>query len=144
MIDGLIVTRLTQIKDERGKVMHMMRRDSPVFSEFGEIYFSTAHPGVIKAWHSHSKSTMNYTVVSGEAKFVFFDSRLDSPSQGEIQEIVISPENYVLVSVPHNVWNGFKSIGSHEVIVANLTPFMHEPEDVSRIPFNSPDIQYKW
>jgi dTDP-4-dehydrorhamnose 3,5-epimerase len=39
MIDGVVVTRLHQIFDERGKVMHMLREDSPVFSRFGEIFF---------------------------------------------------------------------------------------------------------
>ena len=37
MIDGVILTPLRQIFDERGKVMHMLREDSPVFSRFGEI-----------------------------------------------------------------------------------------------------------
>ena len=38
MIDGVTITPLKQIFDERGKVMHMMRDDSSVFSKFGEIY----------------------------------------------------------------------------------------------------------
>ena len=40
MIDGVIITPLKQIEDERGKVMHMLREDSKVFKRFGEIYFS--------------------------------------------------------------------------------------------------------
>ena len=40
MIEGVIVTPLRQIFDERGKVMQMLREDSPVFSRFGEVYFS--------------------------------------------------------------------------------------------------------
>jgi dTDP-4-dehydrorhamnose 3,5-epimerase len=55
MIEGVVVTPLRQILDERGKVMHMMRRDSSVFEEFGEIYFSCVHPGAIKAWHIHKR-----------------------------------------------------------------------------------------
>ena len=38
MIDGVVLTPLKQIFDERGKVMHMMREDSPTFSRFGEIW----------------------------------------------------------------------------------------------------------
>ena len=39
-----------KIGDERGSVMHMMRADSPWFSRFGEIYFSTVKSKVVKAW----------------------------------------------------------------------------------------------
>ena len=37
MIDGVVITPLRQIVDERGKVMHMLRRDAQHFSGFGEI-----------------------------------------------------------------------------------------------------------
>ena len=35
MIEGVIITPLKQIEDERGKVMHMLREDSNVFKRFG-------------------------------------------------------------------------------------------------------------
>ena len=37
MIDGIKITPLKQIEDERGKVMHMLRNDSKNFIKFGEI-----------------------------------------------------------------------------------------------------------
>ena len=37
MIEGVILTPLKQIRDERGKVMHMLRADSDIFNKFGEI-----------------------------------------------------------------------------------------------------------
>ena len=40
MIDGVLVKQLSQIADERGKIMHMLRADEPHFEKFGEIYFS--------------------------------------------------------------------------------------------------------
>ena len=92
MIDGVILTPLRQIFDERGKVMHMLREDSPVFSKFGEIYFSCTHPGVVKAWHLHKYMTLNYAVIHGEIKFVLYDDRKKSPTKGEVQEFFISPE----------------------------------------------------
>ena len=38
MIEGVKITPLKQFFDERGKVMHMMRNNSPEFKKFGEIY----------------------------------------------------------------------------------------------------------
>ncbi len=38
MIDGVLVTKLKIIRDERGSVMHMIRNDSHILTIFGEIY----------------------------------------------------------------------------------------------------------
>ncbi len=144
MIDGVRITPLAQFHDERGKVMHMLREDSPTFERFGEIYFSSVHPGAIKAWHRHRKMTLNYAVVFGEIKFVLFDDRTGSPTKGEIQEIFISPENYSLVTVPPMIWNGFKAIGSGSAIVANCSTLPHDPDEIERLDALSGSIPYSW
>ncbi len=144
MIDGVVLTPLRQIFDERGKVMHMLREDSPVFSRFGEIYFSCTHLGAVKAWHLHKEMTLNYAVIHGEIKFVLFDDREDSSTRGEIQELFISPENYQLVTVPPMIWNGFKSIGTNTAIVANCATLPHNPDEIERRPAFDASIPYDW
>jgi dTDP-4-dehydrorhamnose 3,5-epimerase len=144
MIDGVILTPLRQIFDERGKVMHMLREDSPVFSRFGEIYFSCTHPGVVKAWHLHKAMTLNYAVIYGEIKFVLYDDRPESPTRGEVQELFISPENYLLVTVPPMIWNGFKCVGSTASIVANCSTLPHSVDELQRRSPIDPSIPYDW
>lgn len=144
MIDGVVITPLGQIFDERGKVMHMLREDSKVFSRFGEIYFSCTHPGVVKAWHQHKEMTLNYAVIYGEIKFVLYDDRLESPTRGEVQELFISPENYLLVTVPPLIWNGFKSVGTKTAIVANCATLPHNPHEIERRPAFDVSIPYDW
>lgn len=39
MIEGAIFTPLRQICDEGGKVVHMLREDSPLFSHLGKLFF---------------------------------------------------------------------------------------------------------
>ena len=89
MIDGVEIISLKQIVDERGKVMHMLKSTDPHFEKFGEIYFSCSWPGSIKAWHMHKTMTLNNAVISGRAKLVLYDSRLDSPTKGVVQEIFL-------------------------------------------------------
>ena len=144
MIDGVVITPLKQIFDERGKVMHMLRSDSPVFRKFGEIYFSCTHPSVVKAWHLHQRMTLNYCVVYGQIKFVLYDDRPNSPTKGKIQELFVSPENYLLVSVPPLVWNGFKCVGSTQAIVANCSDIPHDPKEIERMPPDTSCIPYCW
>jgi dTDP-4-dehydrorhamnose 3,5-epimerase len=144
MIDGVRVTPLRQIVDERGKVMHMLRSDSPVFTSFGEIYFSTVFPGAIKGWHVHSRMTLNYAVPVGRIKFVLYDDRAESSTHGEIQEFFLGPDNYQLVTVPPLVWNGFKGIGSEMALVANCASIPHDPTEIDRRDPFDPVIPYDW
>lgn len=144
MIDGVSIRPLRQIPDERGKIMHMLRSDDPHFEAFGEIYFSVVYPGVIKGWHIHKEMTLNYAVISGMIKLVLYDERLNSPTQGELQELFIGEANYFLVTVPPMVWNGFKGIGVVPAIVANCATLPHHPDEIMRLdPFDN-QIPYDW
>ena len=144
MIDGVKITPKKQFFDERGKVMHMLRRDDQEFDDFGEIYFSCTYPNAIKAWHLHKEMTLNYAVVSGQIKFVLYDDRESSKTKGKVQELFISPENYYLVTVPPLIWNGFKSVGSESAIVANCSSHPHRDDEIVRLPYSDPSIPYSW
>lgn len=144
MIEGVIITEKKQIFDERGKVMHMIKKSDEEFKNFGEVYFSCINPDVIKAWHIHKKMTLNYIVVYGQIKFVLFDSRKESSTYGQVMELFLSPENYKLVTVPPNIWNGFKGLGDSISIVANCSDFEHDSEEISREDFDTKNIPYDW
>ena len=144
MIEGIKITPLKQIKDERGKVMHMLRNDSENFTKFGEIYFSTAHPNKVKGWHLHSKMTLNYAVVLGEIKLVLYDSRTNSKTKGQVQEFFLSQENYKLISVPPLIWNGFMGIGNTTAIVANCADLPYDDTEIKRKSAYDKDIPYDW
>lgn len=144
MIDGVVIVPLRRIPDERGAVLHMLRRDDPHFREFGEIYFSTAYPGVVKGWHRHSRMTLNYAVPYGVIKLALYDPRDESPTHGEVMELFVGEPNYVLVQIPPGVWNGFKCIGTTMAIVANCATLPHDPEEIQRIDPTDPRIPYDW
>ena len=79
-IQDVVISPLRKIPDERGCIMHMLRSDAPHFERFGEVYFSTAYPGVIKGWHEHTMQVQNYAVISGMIKLVLYDNRETSPT----------------------------------------------------------------
>lgn len=144
MIDGVIVTPLRQILDERGKVMHMMRTSDPHFKSFGEIYFSAVYPGAIKGWHIHKIMVLSYAVPHGRIKLVMYDDRPGSVTRGEVQEVFMGPDNYCLVTVPPMVWNGFKGVGTETAIVANCASIPHDPDEIDRMDPFDPSIPYDW
>jgi dTDP-4-dehydrorhamnose 3,5-epimerase len=145
MIDGVTVKPLQKIPDERGYVAHMLRSDDPTFEKFGEIYFSAVYPGVVKGWHLHTKMTLNYAVVTGVIKLVLYDDRPKSPTRGETMEIITGEDNYSLITIPPQIWNGFKGIGKNIAIVANCSTHPHDPKEIQRIdPFDNNIIKYNW
>ncbi len=144
MIEGVRIVSRARIPDERGTVMHMLKSTDPEFLGFGEIYFSTVYPGVVKGWHQHAEMTLNYVCVHGRIKLVLFDDRDGSPTRGEIMERFLGPDDYSLVQIPPGVWNAFKGMGNEAAIVANCCTHPHDPSRSTRLdPFDN-HIPYDW
>ena len=75
---------------------------------------------------------------------VLFDQRDKSPTKNKFQEIILSPKNYNLVTIPPNIWNGFKGLDTGESIIANCLTLPHnEKEMVRKDPFDK-SFNYKW
>tara|TARA_B100000530_G_scaffold94166_1_gene57976 strand:- start:384 stop:818 length:435 start_codon:yes stop_codon:yes gene_type:complete len=144
MIHDVKITPLKILSDSRGSVMHMMRNDSKIFESFGEIYFSTIFKDSIKAWHLHKESTLNYVCIKGAVKLVLFDERPESPTKGKYQEINLSPKNYFLVTIPPNIWNGFKGLHEPESIIANCLSLPHNEKEMVRKNHSDQKFNFKW
>ena len=144
MIHDVKITPLKIISDNRGKVMRMLRTDSQVFEKFGEIYFSTIYHQSIKGWHLHKESTLNYVCIKGKVKLVLFDNRKESSTKGVYQELILSPEDYFLVTIPPNIWNGFKGLDKAESIIANCLTLPHDEKEMVRKDSFDKSFSYKW
>ena len=144
MIEEVMIIPLKRICDERGMIMHMLRRDDPHFDQFGEIYFATAYPGVVKGWHEHTKQVQVYAVIQGMIKLVVYDNRPESASYQELMEIFIGEDNYQLARIPPGVINGYKGIGTKTPIVANCATMPHDPNEMVRYDPHGDKVPYKW
>jgi len=146
MIAGVMIKKLKVIPDERGRLMEILRVDDEMFKGFGQVYMTTAYPGVVKGWHYHKKQYDNMAVVKGMMKIVLYDGRSDSSTRGEIQEIFAGEHNPVMVHIPPYVYHGFKCISTDEAVVVN-TPtevyYYQEPDEFRVHPHNN-DIPYDW
>ena len=143
-IEGVGIHPLQAIADDRGAVLHMLRADAEHFDRFGEIYFSTVHPGRVKAWQRHRRMTLNYAVPVGQIRFVIFDDREDSATRGRLMELSIGESNYCLVIVPSGLWSGFKGLGDRTALVANCATLPHDPAEIERRAQDTPTIPYDW
>ena len=145
-IDGVKVISLKKIPDERGSIYNMLRSSDSHFTKFGEIYFSKIYKGAIKGWHIHKKITLNYCVVQGMVKIVLYDARDNSSTKGNIMELFIGDDNYVLVVIPFGVANGHKGI-TETSLLANVPDVPHDKLDADEMiridPYDN-DIPYNW
>ena len=144
MIDGVKLINLKTIHDERGKIMHMLKKTDPHFIEFGEIYFSIAFPGIIKGWHEHTKQIQNYAVIDGKIKLVLYDNRSNSKTHKTINEIYLGEENYSLVTIPTGIITAYKCISKKNSILANCSTLPHDPKEMINYDFKGDKVPYNW
>jgi dTDP-4-dehydrorhamnose 3,5-epimerase len=146
MIDGVAVKRLKVISDERGRLMEILRADDELFQEFGQVYLTTAYPGVVKGWHYHKRQSDNMAVIQGMMKIVLYDDREGSKTRGEVNEFFAGIHNPILIHIPPLVFHGFKCVSREEAIVVN-TPtevYNYREPDEFRIDPHTNDIPYDW
>jgi len=146
MIEGVKVKKLKVIPDERGRLMEILRADDEVFEKFGQVYMTTAYPGVVKAWHYHKKQADNMAVVKGMMKIVLYDNRKSSSTRGEVNEFFVGEHNPILITIPREVYHGFKCISGGEAIVINIptNTYNYENPDEYRVDPHHNNIPYNW
>jgi len=146
VIEGVKVKKLRVIPDERGRLMEMLRSDDDLYIKFGQVYMTTAYPGVVKGWHYHRKQTDNMVVVRGMMKIVLYDSRKDSPTYGEVNEFFMGIHNPMLLQIPKYVYHGFKCITDYEAICINVVtePYNYDEPDEFRADPHGTEVPYNW
>jgi dTDP-4-dehydrorhamnose 3,5-epimerase len=88
--------------------------------------------------------TLNYACIFGRIKLVLYDDRENSSTKGELTEVFLGPDDYSLVVIPPQVWNGFKGMSDPLAIVANCCTHPHDPSLSERMdPFKN-HIPYDW
>lgn len=146
MIKGVKVKKLKVIPDERGRLMEILRSDDELFIKFGQVYMTTAKPGVVKAWHWHKLQYDSFTCVSGRIRLALYDARKDSDTKGNIEEFELSLDKPAVVQIPPGVYHGFKCISAEEAFVINTVtePYNHKDPDEHRVDEYDNDISYDW
>ncbi len=145
-IEGIVIKNLKVIPDERGWLMEILRSDDKIFTNFGQVYITTAYPGVVKGWHYHKKQHDNFTCIRGMMKVALYDGREDSPTNGTVMEIFAGEKNPVLIHVPPGIYHGFKAIGTETAYFLNIPtlPYNYEEPDEYRLPPDTREIPYDW
>jgi dTDP-4-dehydrorhamnose 3,5-epimerase len=146
LIDGVGIRTAKVIPDERGRLGEIMRADDKWFQKFGQLYFTTTYPGVVKAWHYHKIQTDHFYVVKGVVKIALYDGRKDSPTYGAVNELYLGEYCPGLLRIPPGILHGWMCVGKKEAYIINLTTelYNYKQPDEHRVNPHDNEIPYDW
>ena len=146
LIDGVAVRRAKVLPDQRGRLGEIIRADDPWFEKFGQVYFTTTYPAVVKAWHYHKKQTDHFYVIKGLVKIALCDKREGSPTYGTVNELYLGEHCPGLLRIPPGVHHGWMCVSQSEAYILNVVSEMYnysEPDEFRTDPHEN-DIPYDW
>ena len=146
LINGVAARAGRVIPDQRGRLGEIMRADDPWFEKFGQVYFTTTYPGVVKAWHFHKIQTDHFYVVKGLIKVALYDERKDSPTHGVVNEVYLGEHCPGLVRIPPGVQHGWMCVSDSEAYIVNIVSEMYNyssPDEYRTDPHDN-HIPYDW
>lgn len=147
LIEGVRVKPLKVIPDDRGRLMEVLRADDDLFEKFGQVYVTTAKPGVVKAWHYHKLQADHWVCLAGRARVGLYDARQGSPTFGAVNEFLMTPQDPFLVKIPVGVYHGFKGASPDgESMIMNIptVPYNYDTPDEYRVDPYDPAIPFDW
>ena len=140
------IVPLKKLVNDRGHLQEVQRNDDSHFLGFGQAYLTATNPGIVKAWYLHHRQTDQIALTQGTLRLALYDARAASPTQGHVQEIIISEDQPALVQIPPGVWHGFQALGSAPACLLHLNtiPFNFQDTDEDRLPPTTAEIPFRW
>lgn len=138
-INGVKTGPLKKTEDDRGSVLHIMRREFYGNGPIGEVYGSFIKPGKVKAWKRNLTCTQNLVVVWGQVQFIMYDE-----ATGTLQEEIIGGPRHAILQIPAGIWYGFKGDKNIGGLVINTTEVPHEEMEIEQLDINTNKIPHVW
>ena len=137
MFSNIEINSLKTITVNGGNVKHFLNSNDESYKGFGEVYFSFVDFEMIKGWKLHTKMTMNLVVPIGNVGFVFYDQ-----VNKVFMNYTIGEKNYKRLTVPPNIWFGFKGLSSNHNLVVNFADIKHDQNEAKKLEITK--FSYNW
>lgn len=142
VFDGVMISSQKRIFNPKGDILHGMKNSDSGYAGFGEVYFSMVHCGAMKGWKRHRLATLNIVVPYGAIRFIVYDDRSDSLTQGKFLDITASSKNYVRLTICPGLWMAFMGIGDGVNILTNICNMEHDPGESDNCELGT--IPFEW
>ncbi len=151
LIQGVEFRPTRPVPHEDGHVTEVARSSwETLHSPIVQVHITTTFPGRVRAWGLHALSTDRLFVVAGLIKIAVFDGRKGYPTFGRLNKFTVSEKNPGLLTIPPNLYHGWKNIGVSEGIIINMPDRLYDYKspDALDLPWDSELaeklIPYRW
>ncbi len=151
-IHGLSIKELKSHGDERGFFREIIRASDPFWeieagstnaAPFAQWSHSKMQKDVVKAWHFHHKQIDWWYIGAGTARAVMIDNREESPTYKRRAEFLLGDDAPLCVRIPTGVLHGLQVLTDYAHLFY-VTSEIYDPQDEGRVPYNDPEINYRW
>jgi len=133
LLPGFRIRDLKKNVDERGFFAEIYREDWKDLLGDDNILqanLSYSYPGMIRAWHRHSRGQVDYFIVlRGALKICAYDDGVESLTRGQMTETIASEERLQVVRVPGFYWHGTKSLGDIPALAVYCVNRLYNPQN---------------
>lgn len=143
VIDGVRTFSPVNHVDHRGRVFEIWSPTTDYYDEpFVYSYCFTVRSNTTKGWGLHQHKSDRYTLISGEVLTLLYDARLDSPTHGLQQKVMLTGEGVRQLTIPPGVWHMNINVAPVESFLINFPtePYDYEHPDRLTLPFDTEDI----
>jgi len=147
MLPGVKVYEISKHPDERGSFSEIFRQDWTDFIEttdkIVQANLSFSHPGIIRAWHRHQRGQVDYFItIQGKTKICAYDDVTDSPTRGQLDEIISQGDKLQCVRIPGYYYHGYMVLGNEPALLVYLTTKLYDYKnpDEERRPWDDPTV----
>ncbi len=148
-IEGLYILEPKIFGDSRGFFMETYsRRDFEtlgITDEFVQDNHSKSARGVLRGLHFQRQQAQGklVRVIAGSVLDVAVDLRVESPSFGQWEAVVLSAENKRQFYIPPRFAHGFLTLEDNTEFVYKCTNYYH-PQSDGGIRWNDPQVKVDW
>jgi dTDP-4-dehydrorhamnose 3,5-epimerase len=146
VLPGIQVRMLKKLIDDRGFFLEAFRTDWGDFlgdDAVVQANLSMSYPGMVRAWHRHRRGQADYFfVLRGSMRICAYDDAPDSPTRGELTEVVTGADVPQVVRIPGHYWHGTMTLGIEPSLTMYFTTRLYDYQDPDedRRAWNDPAI----
>lgn len=142
-IDGVVTAAPVNHVDHRGRVFEVYAGVSDFWQDpVVYCYTFTIRSLQTKGWGLHLEKEDRYTLIHGEVLTVMYDARLDSPTHGVVQKVILTDQGMRQLRIPTGVWHMNVNLSESEAFLINHPTRVYHHADPDRLllPWDAPEI----
>ena len=144
-LKGVAVRDLVKHPDDRGFFSEVLRSDWSILKRdvIVQVSLQKTFPSIIRAWHRHVRGQTDYwTVIDGTIRVCVYDDKLNSPTRGHMNEVILTSEKLQILRVPGYYWHGLQSLGDRSSVLIHIKNKLYDyknPDKETRA-WNDPSV----